>query len=771
MLHILGGLQIDNMPDWEAEDIRNWKREVKEVQQDYCNLLGDRDYDEVPIENNLLKRKVGYAFFGVPNNAGNDDENDILGYDDEQCAIINSTCNKLRELQNNNNVINMSTTFVMCKIFEKKIVFPVIRGYNVQNNTYHFIDMSLRIYENWQDFLSNNKLPKCIYCYTSNGYYHTDENDNVQVGFGTSPACDLKSRTAEVLDYSGMAVGIGCTVVGLASLFVPVVGPITAAALYSGVTTGVYGIGRSANALYDRGTHGQSIGLEDSESRNCWLGIVGGSLCFGAMGSMGYIANAASKGYVVGQVGRVFANTMQISSLTMNGLGILNSTIHMTEKLEKNELTTLDVFQFTTSILFFSNSVLSMKTATSVIKETQANVIKDYKSGLEGRSAKNAFAKLARKTRGKDGMYGNARVIRSIRNIDNPKEFFGSLTAIQKDIRGHNVKLTENGLVNVNREFIAHPTKLVQIPEEMRKQIFTATKNLSFSNKLSQENFKIQMASICRSQRIAFEFQRNATRQNLATAFGVNDIKDIKINGKRIFADLKPFEIDRLGAVMENTAKGYNADLLKISVKFAELQEVSGVTDFASFTEFACDFINKEISAKENHYQHEKRNAPNLAQHDFDRNYGIPDGMKRKNHFFNETVNELQTDTSNEGSKMNIMKQLFNQLKNEVTPENRSNNPCFLFDSAATYHYSKHKNDFPGETMSVADYFNLASELTGQDISAGNSILSQEGDTTFVTFCNGDGAKAVLVMKHAPRGEHISGIATLMYDRTASRNN
>jgi hypothetical protein len=63
-----------------------------------------------------------------------------------------------------------------------------------------------------------------------------------------------------------------------AALFTAVAPAVVAASTVGAVTTGIYGVCRSAAALVDRGKHKQSVGVGDAEARNCWLSVAGNSL-------------------------------------------------------------------------------------------------------------------------------------------------------------------------------------------------------------------------------------------------------------------------------------------------------------------------------------------------------------------------------------------------------------------------------------------------------------------------------------------------------------
>jgi hypothetical protein len=71
---------------------------------------------------------------------------------------------------------------------------------------------------------------------------------------------------------------VGGMVVTGATMFATVAPAVIAASTAGAISTGIYGVCRSAAALVDRGKHKQSIGVKDAEARNCWLSIAGNAL-------------------------------------------------------------------------------------------------------------------------------------------------------------------------------------------------------------------------------------------------------------------------------------------------------------------------------------------------------------------------------------------------------------------------------------------------------------------------------------------------------------
>jgi hypothetical protein len=105
-------------------------------------------------------------------------------------------------------------------------------------------------------------------------------------------------------------------------------------------------------------------------------------------------------------------NALNYGSLAVNGLGLINTLVALHEKYHSKDLTPLEVFQFASSVLFFTMSAMNTKTASTVIKETQSGIIKDFEGSLRSNRHRRMFRRVAKQTHGKDGntMQGNAKV-------------------------------------------------------------------------------------------------------------------------------------------------------------------------------------------------------------------------------------------------------------------------------------------------------------------------------------------------------------------------
>jgi hypothetical protein len=221
--------------DWSADGVLTWKEEAVKEQQEYSDLLGTpmwRDFE--PSQYGKLKREIGFALFGVPEEVPSANLNDGTGYTDKKLKQINKIFGIIKKCMKNHtnpNNIWVSFLFVSGKTKHDCIRIPVIRipQFDIvfKQNVNLFIDSCGRVYEGWQDYLENNTMPECVLCYPRNGVYSA-VNGAVEVEFGISPAGRIGTKALQGLDIGGIVLSLGAAGVFIAGLFVPVALPVVA---------------------------------------------------------------------------------------------------------------------------------------------------------------------------------------------------------------------------------------------------------------------------------------------------------------------------------------------------------------------------------------------------------------------------------------------------------------------------------------------------------------------------------------------------------------
>ena len=176
--------------------------------------------------------------------------------------------------------------------------------------------------------------------------------------------------------------------------------------------TGVYAAGRSIQTLVDRDQHQQSIGLDSAESRNCWLGIAGGVMGFASVRNMAVAARTAQAAArttraaaTMPLAGQMAMKSVAVSSCVLSGLAVSNGLANIIDKAQnEKEITALDVFQFTSAVLFFTNSVISTRQAMSLINSMGKN--SSQGSSGDNRALRNRISEFVEPTKACNSVAG-----------------------------------------------------------------------------------------------------------------------------------------------------------------------------------------------------------------------------------------------------------------------------------------------------------------------------------------------------------------------------
>lgn len=765
-------------PNKDPDKKKPWEENVVEVQQFFYEAFGDRDWDHYSEnEMELLERNVGHAVFGPPEELP-EEKNGSTGYEEKKLEQIRKICatikkhGKFSSMLHKSGGVLVSTIYVCLNIGEGQL-FPIFRIPNCDPEDElkvcpdQFVDMYCRVYRDWDDFLNNNQLPKCTCCYPRGGIYDGDDNDRVCLEFGKTPAAKAGSVVCSALDTASTVVMVGGLGVAAAALVTTVAAPVAAASAVGAAVTGVYGAGRSIAALVDRGQHQQSINVTDKEARNCWLSLGGNVLGVASGQATRLLAKAAQSGQTVGKAGCYFVNILNFGSLTVNGLGLVNNFHSLYEKYRsKEKITTLEVFQFASSCLFFTLSAFNMKTANSIIKETQNAVISDFEASLRSNRHRRMFRRVARQTRGDDGntMQGNAKVIRSIVHIDNKDDFFAGLVRVQKQVGKSEatVTLTEKGLVEINGHLEVHPMEFSGIDKVQRQVILDATKNIK-TGTWSQEQFNREMQNFCQEHNITFSSQRAET---------VASIRAMGSDRDSVLCKMTEQQIDVLTFSLRKLAKEHHQTILSIATELCEVLGFKKTAEFLRVVQFLANYVEQVAAEMEKRYEKDllaaqNSQGQNFNREQFDHEYHVQ-GKDKKN-FVRSVVENYNTleiipylkaayqrmyppeecpsdieDNAEDGSEATDHNSHTSPhtesdySSDKMADASSDTNVCSSdettgADQEADVLYKKHRDFSKFGALSDDEIYMIVQEVTGLHLYEGNSGLHRLGEAAYVS--------------------------------------
>jgi len=393
-------------------------------------------------DSNLLRTKLCYAIYGMPDKITDNLEE---WYTEEQRKPVERIEAKILEAAGNpKKVLMIGFAHIVCKDNGDPFMVPVFRVFTGQNSELKdlskYVDTNGRIYKDWNSWKANNRLPKVEYCYPKNGFYSCDETEYVfdaekapLLEFGESPACSLGSKAAGVTDVVSGVTSLASGAIVAASLITPVGASILAGTAIAGGVSAVYSTLRSANRLYDKGVHSES--LKDLESIASWLAIIATPLNFASAATNGILVAGAESGRIFSDMQRMGATALIWTTIGANSAMIVTGFANLYDKKSKGQLNALDVAQFCMSVFFFTNTLIQPRTAAGVIKSAQEQHIESIGNSMPEEAAAS-LADFVNKNRANSNILENSKIIRTLNRMDSPGTFFGSLAGKEVTIGG-----------------------------------------------------------------------------------------------------------------------------------------------------------------------------------------------------------------------------------------------------------------------------------------------------------------------------------------------
>jgi hypothetical protein len=518
----------------------------------------------------------------------------------------------------------------------------------------------------------------------------------------------------------------------------------------------LYASGRNIQVLVDRSQHQQSIGLDSAESRNCWLGIAGSTAAAASGGAVSLASRIVQAGETVSLVGQITLKSATAISSLVNSLGVVNGLGNIIEKaVNKDEVTSLDIFQFTSSVLFFTNSVISTYQAQYLIGSIGENSTGGLRGGM------NQIQEFVGRAR--SGMTGPNTCIdltNYVIGCSSILSYVGqeTLCGICKWVCRQLIVITKSLLKGCMAvcEYIKEGARLLQ----------------SFWEKWNEEVTDV-VSTIC-------------------TEFGVKHWSDILIRGLRVLQCSDSGYIRKVcGAVIAETGSfrnfetavqlpeqnqvssegndvGANSfvrdEIINIHAKFADLQMCKTAVDFYKYMKFVCKFVKNEFEKEKLNYEKQWKMIQELSPHvnveDFDKHYGI--SGNKNSYFFQQVFNKFK-----DGEKEGLFWLKFAyDCQKAVTSAQEESGQSFYENDGVIFHSFWNKAGLASNGMlSEEQYHVIAAELTKQHADKGNVVLTVEGITAVMLVNCGE--YVVIVNSYLEDGK-VSGIAAMLHSRRNS---
>ncbi|GJQ76301.1 putative cognition [Trypoxylus dichotomus] len=437
-LNALNNLQ----PQEEREDVDSGEEISSErFQQLMYEYLGDRDFDSFEYdEHEYLKKKIYFAIYGLP---------DALEEDEAKQKNVEEIYNQIRST--NNRYCKWDDKIVVSFIYNctESIssitspmhplpIFVVRKCKGINNPCRLFIDLDLRVYTSWKNYVRKNTLPRCKMVVPQNGKYTADLSGSVLLQTCKSPRC---SRMAKIIQYTDIVVTVLAIISAITMVVSFIVPSLALPSGIVGVLCALYSIARSAGQIHDRRIHRLNMSFKNADARGAYLTILGNSIGIIGGALTRTVAMIAAKGIKIGKAVVTTVNAFNYAGMTTDFAGILNA-IHAMQGSTK--LDGLEILQFAFSILFFNNSVVNLvKTKGQFV---QSEISQSMKVNLMNRPIHKTSGQTVTHLR---NIHSND-VIKTLNN-------FTTNTSISKTISfsNHHGRITLNNVsVNIMRQTV-----------------------------------------------------------------------------------------------------------------------------------------------------------------------------------------------------------------------------------------------------------------------------------------------------------------------------
>lgn len=549
-----------------------WKETAVKTMKMFYQSFNGSQYDEYKIgteDEKLLLAKICFAIYGPPTIS--EAEELWQGYTNEQrtegekfLKIILDVHKKERKGFRS---LLVGTIFIYCKTKENEFILPIFRLYTGSNSqpktaddgSNVFIDMQRRTYSDWNDWKYKNVLPKLEYYYPRLGFFTAsgagnnfifDPDKDPDIEYGTSPACDVSSKVLNFTDKITALTTFLCGVTGIISMFTPLAPIVLFSSASLGGSSAIYGTCRAIHRLVDKGSHGES--LTDIESFLLWFSIAATPLNFtSSMVNAALVRGATEEGRIFSSSMRMFATILNFSTLGVDGIMIGFGIANLIEKSKNNQLTSLDVLQFSMSLFFFTNTLIRPKMASTIIQKAQEKHIQAYSKSLTDVDAKKTFDKFLADNKGSGSIKDRSKIVRTINKINDPNKLFANLKDSTKiEIGGRKGR-----------------TLLISDGNNLKHRI-RPNSNVKFT---------------CNVQQFGAVNLQKQTQKCL---------EKINADGKKIFDNLNDRQKSRCNKTIGGAA-GKNENILNEAISISKDMGLNNIDDVLSIAEILCAELEK----------------------------------------------------------------------------------------------------------------------------------------------------------------------------------
>jgi hypothetical protein len=520
--------------------------------------------------------------------------------------------------------------------------------------------------------------------------------------------------------------------------------------------TGVYAAGRIIQTVVDRYQHQQSIGPDSDVSRNCRWESGGFVVSEGTVAAGAETAQSDTPLLLEEQIA---IKSVAVGSGVVNRLAVGNGLANIIVKaVNKEKITSLDVFQFTSAVLFFSHSVISTRQAKSLIDSLGRNSA--VGSSVDIRVLMKRISEFGGATNTCRSVpaviVGHLPTMLAIANsIGLP--LWSVCSAVGRKL----IEITKSmlrGLTSMCNFILEVGKLLLQLWESWNKEIDEVVDIIcrAFGVKHWSEivfrDFKsIESCHIREMAKIIIAEKRSLVECAI-TAMPSHQGQVNSDNSAVVST------VDGPNSVVNGETQNYESyydEVANIHAKFVDRQRCRNPTDFCKYMRFVCKFVKDEFQKEKSHYEKTwEMLKKNTNIEDFKREYGISGNPN--NHFLQEVFNELN---SKEQDVITLLYLAF-EKQNAGTSAQEGHGQSFLdSDGVRYYPFYSMRGLASNGMLSEQQYREMAAKFTRRVADTYIIYMSATGDTAVIPV--NDGKEVIMVRGWIEDGK-VSGIAALL---------
>uniref|UniRef100_A0A914QZK7 DUF4781 domain-containing protein n=1 Tax=Panagrolaimus davidi TaxID=227884 RepID=A0A914QZK7_9BILA len=297
-----------------------------------------------------------------------------------------------------------------------------------------FVDLEGRAYKSWEDYLSDNKLPRGEICFPIDGIYSTrpinkDEKESAALLLDNAktPACKLVKKIVSATNTAMTVASFGSLAIAVAGMAITVTPVVAVAGTSIAAASMIYGGTRSVSTLVDRGIHKQTLAPKDAESRGAWIGIAGVAFTAGSAHMTQILTHMAAYSNHVGKSMEYTTNFVNSGAIGVGAVGVVNQGYSVLKGFHKDQtFSTFALMQLSLSALLFTHSLVNFETAKSIIHKSKNHSLSEFENTLNGQKSRSDLKHVKQAAKGikLDTLKRQKSTIRTVRQIDDPRDFF-----------------------------------------------------------------------------------------------------------------------------------------------------------------------------------------------------------------------------------------------------------------------------------------------------------------------------------------------------------